>query len=119
MIGYYTVSAGSIVTESAPKKARSGTPYSAMPTLHLGRLAVRRDWQGRGLGEFLLMHAMALAERIAAAVGVQLLEVRALDDSARRFYMKYDFAPLQDDESHLYITLKKIRIRPLARFSTW
>lgn len=109
VLGYYTISAGSIATELAPKKARSGTPYQSMPVLHLGRLAVRSDYQHQGIGECLLMHAMGLAERMADDVGVQLLEVQALHEKARIYYERFDFEALQDDPLHLYLRIKKIR----------
>jgi hypothetical protein len=35
--------------------------------------------------------------------------VHALDEDARRFYLKYGFIPLTDDPLHLYLTIATVR----------
>jgi hypothetical protein len=36
--------------------------------------------------------------RVADEIGIRAVEVVAIDDSARRFYLKYRFTPLADDQ---------------------
>lgn len=103
--GYYTVSSSSISFETLPKNL---TRYP-VPVVHLGRLAVDRSARGTGLGGILLIDALLRAERLAEQLGIYVVEVRALNDSARNFYLKYGFEPLSDDELHLYMTIKTIR----------
>jgi hypothetical protein len=41
------------------------------------------------------------------------VEVRAIDESARRFYLRYGFAELKDDRLHMYLpvsVIKKLRL---------
>ena len=107
--GYYTISAGSVVRDSMPKKEKRGISCESIPALHLGRLAVDRRQQGKGLGEYLLMQALALSDRLAGKAGIRLVEVKALNSKARQFYIKYGFVPLADEKSHLYLPMKTIR----------
>jgi hypothetical protein len=37
------------------------------------------------------------------------VEVVAIDDKAREFYLKYGFSPLMDDPQHLYLSMKAIQ----------
>jgi hypothetical protein len=37
------------------------------------------------------------------------VEVGAIDDSAKAFYLKYGFAPLLDDQRHLFLPIQVIR----------
>lgn len=56
---------------------------------HVATIAVHREWQGRGLGELLLL---AMLER-GAALGARqaTLEVRVSNRPARHLYQKYGF----------------------------
>ena len=103
--GYYTISTGAVTFEQVPEKL----PRYPIPVVHLGRLAVDLSSQGKGLGELLLIDALKRATLAAEQLGIYAVEVRALNDSARRFYLKYGFIPLLDDELHLYLSMKAIR----------
>lgn len=103
--GYYTISTGAFTFEQVPEKL----PRYPIPVVHLGRLAVDLSSQGKGLGELLLIDALKRATLAAEQLGIYAVEVRALNDSARRFYLKYGFIPLLDDERHLYLSMKAIR----------
>jgi ribosomal protein S18 acetylase RimI-like enzyme len=64
--------------------------------------------QGQGLGERLLLDAL---ERILAASrnsAAYAVEVIAINDAAKRFYLKYGFQALLDDKLHLYLPMKTI-----------
>jgi hypothetical protein len=37
------------------------------------------------------------------------VEVDAIDESARQFYLKFGFTPLEDDPSHLFLPMCVIR----------
>jgi GNAT superfamily N-acetyltransferase len=103
--GYYTISTGAVTFEQVPEKL----PRYPIPIVHLGRLAVDLSSQGKGLGELLLIDALKRATLAAEQLGIYAVEVRALNDSARRFYLKYGFTPLLNDVLHLYLSMKAIR----------
>jgi GNAT superfamily N-acetyltransferase len=92
-------------------------PKIAVPVVLLGRLAVDRTVQGQGLGAHLLIDALRRTECLAEAVGIRAVEVDAIDDAARRFYLKFGFGPLADDPNHLFLPLhviRKLRLPPLG-----
>jgi GNAT superfamily N-acetyltransferase len=75
--GYYSLSAASFSREDLPPEMARRLPRYPIPAAILGRLAVDRAYQGRGLGEFLLFDA---CERIFQAnrssIGRQLHRTR-------------------------------------------
>ncbi|HXG65015.1 MAG TPA: GNAT family N-acetyltransferase [Blastocatellia bacterium] len=103
--GYYTLSTGAVTFEQVPEKL----PRYPIPVVHMGRLAVDLRAQGKGLGELLLIDALKRAAQAAEQLGIYAVEVRALNERARDFYLKYGFTPLLDDELHLYLPMKVIR----------
>lgn len=103
--GYYTISSGSFGFELAPENL----PRYPVPVIHLGRLAVDRSAQGERLGQALLFNAFKRSVSIGEQVGIYALEVFALNEKARQFYLSFGLVELSDDRMHLYITIKKIR----------
>jgi hypothetical protein len=59
-----------------------------------------------------LIDALRRAERLAEQIGVRAVEVDALTDAARNFYLKFGFVPLLDDPLHLYLPMSVIRKLP-------
>jgi len=105
VLGYYTLSSGYVAFDTVPEKL----PRYPIPVVHLGRLAVDLRMQGQGAGRMLLLDALRQAARVSRHIGIYAVEVRALHDRARSFYLKYGFAPLLDDRLHLYLSLKSIQ----------
>jgi len=96
VVGYYSLSAGAINHETAPKPMRRNMP-DPLPALLLGRLAVDRKRHNQGLGSGLLRDAMLRSINIARDTGVFAMLVHALHDQARQFYLSRGFvqSPLQ------------------------
>lgn len=103
--GCYILSSSAVCFEDVPAKL----PRYPIPVVHLGRLAVDKSFQGRRLGELLLMDALRRAQQVSDAIGVFAVEVVAIHEQARRFYEKYGFVSLKDDPNHLYMEMKLIR----------
>ncbi len=61
VLGYYTLSSGSVSFEIVPEKL----PRYPIPTAHLGRLATDVKMRGQGLGELLLIDALERAVLVA------------------------------------------------------
>lgn len=86
VIGYYSLSAGAISQEAAPKAMRRNMP-DPLPILLLGRLAVVKRYHNQGIGQALLRDAMLRAVSVAVEAGVFAVLVHALTDSAKQFYL--------------------------------
>ena len=105
--GYYTLSATSINLGDLPTAIAKKLPkYPVVPAILLGRLAVDKNYQGKRLGEILLMDALnrSLRSEIAAMAVV----VDALDDSARSFYEHYQFIRFPDYPNRLFLPMTTI-----------
>ncbi len=106
--GFYTLSMAAVLLELLPERLRKKMPrYPTLPAVRLGRLAVAEGARGVGLGEHLLMDAIArsLANEVAWAAFV----VDAKDETARSFYAKYGFQSLLDEANHLFLPRKTIQ----------
>lgn len=103
--GYYTISSGSVGFETVPENL----PQYPIPVVHLGRLAVDTSARGQRLGKALLADALKRTAKISDQLGIFAVEVYALNEQARSFYLKFGMTELKDDKLHLYITLKKIK----------
>ncbi len=109
ILGYYTLSSGSVSYEELPKTESRGLPSRIrIPVLHLGRLAVDVTAKGKGRGSFLLMDALRRGFVSGRSVAMRAVEVYAVDDSARAFYRRYGFVELLDDQQHLYLSMKLV-----------
>ncbi|MEX2171853.1 MAG: GNAT family N-acetyltransferase [Pirellulales bacterium] len=109
ILGYYSLSAGSVHWGYLPDEQRMRLPKYPVPVAHLGRLAVDKSTQGQGLGEFLLLDALARVARLTNEIGIQAVEVVAASENARQFYEKYGFLSLLDDQLHLYAAVGTLR----------
>lgn len=115
--GYYALSTHRVLSEDLPEAESKGLPRLDVPVVLLGRLAVDRSAQGQGLGAFLLIDALRRALHIAGQVGVRAVEVDAIDEAARQFYLKFGFRALNDDPRHLFLPMheiRKLKLDPLS-----
>ena len=106
--GYYAISNHTVVYEALPKDQANGLPQIDMPVVLIGQLAVDSRVKGQGLGEFLLLDALRRAEYLSTKIGILAVEVDAINDAAKGFYVKYGFVSLQDDSRHLFLPIKVI-----------
>lgn len=103
--GYYTLANSSVSFEQVPEKL----PRYPIPVLLIGRLAVALTAQGKGIGKLLLYDAFQRSLIITKETGIFAVEVYALNEAARDFYLKFNFQPLLDDPFHLYLPMKTVR----------
>jgi GNAT superfamily N-acetyltransferase len=108
VVGYYSLSAGAISHESAPKALRRNMP-DPLPVLLLGRLAIDKRYHNQGLGQALLRDAMLRAVNVAGDAGVFALLVHALSDPAKQFYLSRGFVASPLLPMTLMVTLETVR----------
>jgi GNAT superfamily N-acetyltransferase len=107
VVGYYSLATASVLHAHASGKVRRNQP-NPIPVILLGRLAVDRKDQGRGLGAHLLRDAIIRTVQAANIVGVRALLVHALHEQARQFYHHFDFEPSPTDSLHLFLLIKDV-----------
>ena len=104
--GYTTLRSGALSAATLPEAERNRLPNYPVPVVHMGRLAVDRAVQGQRLGEALLVDALRRAYAASKDVAAYAVEVIAINDKARSFYIKYGFQEMLDDRLHLYLSMK-------------
>lgn len=97
ILGYFTLCATALNQGDVPEAVRKQVPrYPLVSATLIGRLAVAKDHQGRGLGAILLANALRRAYESANTVGSTMVVVDALDETAARFYSAHDFVRLPE-----------------------
>lgn len=101
--GYFTLSAGSVSCTSLPERLASKLPRYPIPVALIGRLAVAREFQGKGLGSILLAKAVEKVIMASEALAVAGIVVDAKDDEAVGFYRHLGFLSLQGQPHRLLL----------------
>jgi len=109
VVGYYSLAAGQVEFADAPERLRKGLARHPVPIMLLARLAVDKDWQGKGIGRALLRDAVLRTLQAADIAGIRALAVHAKNDKARQYYEQFDFIPSPSDPLHLFVLLKDLR----------
>lgn len=109
VVGYYSISAGSVSTAEAPARISKGLARHPIPVILLAKLAVDKDEKGTGLGKALLKDALARIARAADIVGARAVLVHVIDEQARKFYEHFDFEPSPIHELQLMLLMKDLR----------
>ena len=108
VIGYYSLSAGAISHEAAPKTMRRNMP-NPLPVILLGRLAVDKRYHNMGIGQALLRDAMMRAVNVSGDAGVFAILVHALTDQAKQFYLSRGFVESPIQPMTLMMTIETVR----------
>ena len=108
VVGYYSLAAGSVLPSVTTGRVRRNMP-SPVPVVLLGRLAIDRTWQGRGLGRDLLLDAVLRVLSAGEKIGVRAILVHAISPEAKAFYERHGFRPSPIEPMTLMVTLAEVR----------
>ena len=108
VLGYYTVSMAQVELQDLPREIQKGLPRYPVPAMRIGRLAIDLSAQGKGIGSFLLRDALLRALSLSSEVGTYCVLVDAIDENAKRFYLKYGFMAFETHPLTLALPLKTI-----------
>ncbi len=108
VVAYFALAAGAVHHIDAPRSLRQNSP-DPVPVIVLARLAVDKNEAGQGLGGALLSDAIKRSLRAAQIIGARALLVHALDERAKAFYEKFQFAPFSANAQTLYLPMKTLR----------
>ncbi|NNM71626.1 GNAT family N-acetyltransferase [Enterovirga aerilata] len=107
VVGYYCLASGAIAAIDAPGPVRRNMP-DPIPMAILGRLAIDRRWQGKGLGTALLQDAVLRTAQAAHIMGIRGLLVHAISEDAKAFYEHYGFKASPSHPMTLVLSLKGV-----------
>lgn len=103
LAGFFTLSAGSVSCSSLPALLARKLPRYPVPVALIGRLAVDKKFQGKGLGSILLADACQKISQASAVLAVAGVIVDAKDDEAISFYKHFGFVPLQGQADRMLL----------------
>lgn len=101
--GFFTLSAGSVSCSSLPPSLARKLPCYPVPVALIGRLAVDKKFQGKGLGSILLADACQKVSQASAILAVAGIIVDAKDDETISFYKHFGFIPLQGQAGRMLL----------------
>ncbi len=106
---YYTLASTSVEAGVLPPVLRKKLPrYPMLPATLLGRLAVDTRHRRRGLGEYLLVHALRRALTVSREVASLALIVDAIDEPAAAFYEHFEFVRFPEESRRLFLPMATI-----------
>lgn len=107
VVAYYALATGSVQRAELKSKMRHGAP-DPVPVMVLGRLAVDKGHQGKGLGGALLKDGLLRTIEVSRSAGVRMMMVHAIDEAAAAFYVRYGFQPLPKQPLTLFMPIESI-----------
>ena len=104
IFGFYTLSPAQVELHRVPAAARPKAGRYPVGGFRLGRLAVNKLCQGRGLGGQLLVAAAVRCMRASFEMGGTAMMIDAKDEEAAAWYGYYGAVPLVDSPLSLLLT---------------
>ena len=108
VIGYYSLSAGSLAADDLPEKLRRRLPKYPVPVVLLGRLAVANSYQGKGFGSILLTDSLRRVLEASQVMAIYAVLVDALNDRAAEYYRQFGFIPMPSQPLKLFLPLDSV-----------
>jgi GNAT superfamily N-acetyltransferase len=78
------------------------------PVVIIGRLAIDKNYQGKGLGRALLKDALLRITKASELVGARAVIVHAVDQGAIPFYARYGFKSFPVGSQTLFLPIDEI-----------
>ncbi len=105
--GYYSLAVGAVAHAGSSGRVKRNMP-DPIPVMILARLAVDREFQGRGIGVAMLRDAVLRTLQAAEIAGIRALLVQAISERAMHFYESNGFRPSPLDPMTVMITLEEV-----------
>jgi GNAT superfamily N-acetyltransferase len=107
VVGFYALAAGAVRHDQVSGALKRNMPPQ-IPVIVLGRMAVDKTQQGRGLGDALLRDALRRALSVANEIGARAVLVHAIDHEVVPFYLRYGFKPFPEGELTLFLSVSEV-----------
>lgn len=102
--GYYTLATGQVDFGDLPPDLAKRLPRRMLPIAVLAWLGVAADRQGQGFGRSLLAQALRDCYEAGRTFAFIAVILDCVDDTAKAFYQRFDFAELPGHPYRLYVS---------------
>jgi GNAT superfamily N-acetyltransferase len=109
VVGFYCLASGALELNNTPASIRRNMP-DPVPVTILGRLAVDKSCQGKGLGAALLQDAVVRTAQAGGILGIRGLLVHAFSIEAKAFYEHHGFVASPAQPMTLILSLKRMQL---------
>ncbi len=113
--GFYTLATGQVDFGDLPSELAKQLPRRALPVAVLAWLGVSQTQQGQGLGELLLAQALCDCHEAGQTFAFVAVVLDCVDDRAKTFYERWDFAELPGNPYRLFLSAKTLSAMMAAR----
>lgn len=108
VVAYFCICAGAVERTAVPGRIRRNAPET-IPVSVIGRLAVSRDYAGKGVGTDILADSLRRIAVASQSIGIRAVLVQAKNDAAKRFYMKCaEFIEYPADSRILFLPIETV-----------
>jgi ribosomal protein S18 acetylase RimI-like enzyme len=108
ILGFFSLNICQLKSETLTPQEAKRLPKD-VSGVRLGRLAVAKEFQRKGIGEKLLVAAMTKFLEVFNTAGGIGLFVDAKDQDAKRYYERFGFVPMPSNELELFLPVKTIQ----------
>jgi GNAT superfamily N-acetyltransferase len=107
VVAFYALAASAVASGTAPGRFKRNMP-EPIPVVVLGRLAIVRSHQSRGLGRALFQDAAQRVIHASEAIGIRGLLVHAISNEAKSFYLSLGLTPSPIEPMTLMATIEDL-----------
>ncbi len=106
--GYYTLATAQVDFGDLPPDVTKKLPKRTLPAAVLAWLGVASDRHGQGLGKALLAQALRDCHDAGQTFAFVAVLLDCIDDKAKAFYQRFDFAELPGHPYRLFLTAAQL-----------
>ena len=106
--GYYTLATGQVDFSDLPPELAKKLPRRSLPVAVVAWLGVATQHQEKGLGRLLLAQALRDCYDAGETFAFVAVILDCLNDSAKRFYQKWDFQELPGHPYRLFLSYRQL-----------
>ena len=116
---FYSIAPSAISKESLPQDISKKLPSYPVPVFLLAQLTVHSDYKGKGLGKITLLKSLEYLWRVNHQMNAFAIVVDCLNESAKTFYLKYEFNILYEENNKIRMFIAMKVIEKLADNLGW
>lgn len=107
VVGYYSLATGSVTRHAILKKLQRNTP-DPVPVAIIGRLAVDRHFEQKGIGSGMLKDGLKRIAQMSFQVGCRAVLVHAIDNDAASFFSRYGFVEFPNGSKTMFLPIETV-----------